>query len=91
MAIDTSTILVFFQSHILEIILIVALIFVLKNWKLILISILIIGLLSYFGVFSDILNTIFPSTGAIPLNLLNNSLLNNSINQTLNQSIINFS
>ncbi|MCS3900837.1 hypothetical protein J3E06_000521 [Methanococcus voltae] len=91
MAIDTSTILVFFQSHILEIILIVALIFILKNWKLILISILIIGLLSYFGFFDSLLNSIFPSTGVIPFNFLNNSLLNNSINQTLNQSIINFS
>jgi len=47
---NIESIIAFIQSHILEIVLMLALIFVLRNWQLILISCLIVAGLSYFGL-----------------------------------------
>ena len=47
---DTEVIMTFVQSHMLEIGLILVLIFILRNWQLILISCLIVIGLSHFGV-----------------------------------------
>lgn len=50
MKMNSETILSFIQSHILEIGLILAIIFVLRNWELIVVAVLIVIGLSYFGI-----------------------------------------
>jgi len=50
MKMNSETILSFIQSHILEIGLILAIIFVLRNWGLIVVAVLIVIGLSYFGI-----------------------------------------
>jgi len=81
---DVDTIMTFFQSHMLEIGLILIVIFVLRNLQLIIISVLIIAGLSYFGLLDvDNLKGLITSqlgSSGVPITLLND-IINNS-NQT---------
>jgi len=47
---NTEIILSFIQSHMLEIGLIIIIIFAIRNWELIVVAILIVISLSYFGI-----------------------------------------
>lgn len=47
---DSETILTFIQSHMLEIGLILIIIFTIRNWELVVASVLAIICLSYFGI-----------------------------------------
>ena len=50
MKMDPETILTFIQSHMLEIGLILIIIFAIRNWELIVVAVLIVIGLSYFGI-----------------------------------------
>jgi len=50
MKMNSETILSFIQSHILEIGLILIIIFAIRNWELIVVAVLIVIGLSYFGI-----------------------------------------
>ncbi|AEF96055.1 hypothetical protein [Methanotorris igneus] len=86
---DVSSILSIIQQHWLEILIILAIGFILRNIKWIAIAVLIFIALSYFGLLDQIKDVIFGQRGII-LDFLKNytsTLINQTINETLNQTI----
>jgi len=88
MAIDTSTIIVFVQSHWLELLIVLGIAWVVKNWQVILIGVIVVIVLAHQGYdlssLKDlILSHIHLSSGGFPL-----SLINSTINETINSTNI---
>jgi hypothetical protein len=86
MAIDIATIMSFVQTHWLELIIVLGIAWVLKNWQVILIGVIVVIALSHYGydmgsLKDIILSHLNLSSGSVPITLLND-IINNSINQT---------
>ena len=89
MAIDIATIMSFVQSHWLELIIVLGIAWVLKNWQVILIGVIVVIVLASQGYDLSSLKDIIlshlnlSSGGGIPL-----SFLNSTLNQTINNTFI---
>ena len=88
MAIDTAVIMSFVQSHWLELIIVLGIAWVLKNWHVILIGVIVVIVLAHQGYDLNslkdmILSHIHLSSSGFPL-----SLINSTINETINSTNI---
>ena len=86
MAIDTSTIIVFVQSHWLELIIVLGIAWVVKNWQVILIGVIVVIVLASQGydlssLKDIILSHLNLSSGGVPFTLFHD-MINDTINQT---------
>jgi len=89
MALDTATIMSFIQSHWLELVIVLGIAWAIKNWRVILIGVIVVIVLANQGydlssLKDVILSHLNLSSGAgIPL-----SFLNSTINETINNTNI---
>ena len=90
MAIDTATIMTtimsFVKSHWLELLIVLGIAWVVKNWQIILIGVIAVVAFSHYGydlssLTDMIMSYITGSSGGLPFNL--DIFLNESVNQTL--------
>lgn len=85
MTMDTATIIAFVQSHWLELIIILGIAWVVKNWQVILIGVIVVIVLAHQGYDLSSLKDIIlshlnlSSGGGIPLSFLNSTLNNTNI------------